>query len=86
MRSELETLTTFMEGQLDKIKESRRQRDAEQAVIDHELGKKGKQLNQQSKKYALMRREIDQMRLELEQDYQMEKMIKLEDTVSGKKK
>lgn len=45
MRAELETLTNFMEGQLGKIKESRRQRDAEQAVIDQELGKKGKLLS-----------------------------------------
>lgn len=68
-----------METQLLKIHEARRLRAAKDAVIAAELSSKGKNIAKGQKKTNQLRREINDMWVELEQDFKIGDIIKLED-------
>ena len=65
-----------METQLIKIHDSRRLKAVKEAVVAAELENKGKSISKGTKKTNQLRKEINDMWVQLEQDFKIDDIIK----------
>ena len=79
LKLELSIVVQQMETQLIKIHDSRRLKAVKEAVVAAELENKGKSISKGTKKTNQLRKEINDMWVQLEQDFKIDDIIKQED-------
>lgn len=79
LKLELSIVVQQMDTQLRKLHDTRMLRAAKEAVVAAELENKGKSIKKGQIKTNQLRKEINDMWVQLEQDYKIADIIKLED-------